>query len=372
VDDSPAPPGLRPLSRSLDLITGESLDGYLLRLSCRLRISPARLARLTGCARSTGPVIIRRHLLLGIDAHRFARATRLSASEASSLTVTPWADRYPPLARHRTWHGQPIDGWAFSIGHRYCPDCLAGDGSPLHQQYGGPWQKAWHLPVTFACPRHRRFLSEGCPRAHPGSQAIWRPPASLLIAFPSASGLHPAQCRRPLGIGGHRTACGMRLDESGEDRLPRPSQEILDAQQALLAMLSPQHPAEDAARAFTDLRVISALLCRSWPLSQDLIDSRLAAAVSKHVRQLNTGFRLALDQQPDSNLATAALLTAAIAVRDSADLQGTLARHVQSHVPGIPSPAWTPILARHQSACSPALREAAMPLATDIRHAHGI
>jgi hypothetical protein len=147
-----------------------------------------------------------------------------------------------------------------------------------------------------------------------------------------------------MGIGGYRSSCCIRLDE----------------------------PAEDAARTFTDLRVISALLCSSWPLGQDLMDSRLAAAVSEHVRHLNTGFHLALDRQPDSNLATAGLLTAAIAVRDSADLQGTLAHHAQSHGPGIPPRGWTRVLARHQSACSPALREAAVPLATDIRHAHGI
>ena len=43
-DSAPAPAGLRPLGRSLDPIAGESLDGYLLRLSCRLRVSPVRLA----------------------------------------------------------------------------------------------------------------------------------------------------------------------------------------------------------------------------------------------------------------------------------------------------------------------------------------
>jgi hypothetical protein len=371
VSDIPAAGRTRPIGRSLDPMAGESLDGYLLRLSCRLRVSPARLARLAGCVRSTGPVIIRRRLLLDVGVQRFAHAMRLSASEASSLAVASWANRYPPLARSRAWPGQPIDSWAFSIGHRYCPDCLAGDGSPLQQQYGGPWKKTWHLPVTFTCPRHQRFLSEGCPQPHPGSQPIWRPTTCLLIAFPSASGLHPAQCRQPMEHGRPRSACGMRLDEPGEDHIPRPGQDILHLQQALLALLSPQHPAGDAARTFTDLRVISALLCRSWPLGQDLMDSRLAAAVSEHVRQLNTGFHLGLDRPPGSIPATAGLLTAADAVRDSADLQCTLARHLQSRSPDIPAQAWTRVLGRHQAACSPRLREAAVPLAASLRQADG-
>jgi len=41
----PAPP---PLGRSLLPIPGESLPGFLLRLSCRLHLAPARLAELTG------------------------------------------------------------------------------------------------------------------------------------------------------------------------------------------------------------------------------------------------------------------------------------------------------------------------------------
>jgi hypothetical protein len=61
--------------------------------------------------------------------------------------------------------------------------------------------------------------------------------------------------------------------------------------------------AEDAARAFTDLRVISALLCRSWPLSQDLMDSRLTAAVSEHVRRLGAGYHQSPDRQPHGILA---------------------------------------------------------------------
>ena len=277
-------PSMRPLARSLEPLPGESLGGYLLRLSCRLRVSPAQLARLTGCA-DDGQVVIRRSLLLDLDAQRFAEATRMSTDEARSLVLGSWADRYPPIARSRTEPGSPImlDGWLFSTSHRYCPDCLAGDGSLVQQQYGGPWKKTWHLPIVFACLQHRRFLREGCPQVHPAYPGIWR-----LIPFPSASALHPAECRLPLHdgkTGRHRPYCGIRLDQPGKDDPLRPGPRTLDVQGRLLGLLSLEHPAEDASRTFTDLRVIAALLCLSWPLAEDTMDPDLAAAVSQHVRR---------------------------------------------------------------------------------------
>ena len=357
-----ARPVPRPLSRSLDPIAGESLGGYLLRLSWRLRVSPLHLARLTGCI-GDGPAAIRRRLLLDLDVPRFAHAARLSASEAGSLTAASWADRYPPIARSRATQEHRVlhDGWLFSASTRYCPDCLAGDGSPLQQQYGGPWKKAWHLPVVFACLHHQRFLREGCPQGHPGGwPAPWR-----LIAFPSASTLHPAQCRLPpqAGTGGkagrHRESCGTRLDQPGDDGLPPPGPGALDTQQHLLALLAPQHPASDAAGTFADLRVISALLCKSWPLSEDLMDTPLAAAVSDHVRRLGTGYHQTLDRQPSGILATAGLLTAAHAVRNSTDLERALARHLHPRRHDTANTTWARILSRHYSTCTPALREAA-------------
>jgi hypothetical protein len=280
----PGQAGRRPLTRSLEPLAGESLAGYLLRISCRLRISPLHLARLTGCT-SDSSAVIRRLLLLDLDVQCFALATQLSSSEAGSLTLASWADRYPPIKRSRTGPGWPaaLDDWLFNAGPRYCPGCLAGDGSPIQQQYGGPWKKYWHLPIAFACPQHHRFLREGCPQPHPAS-----PDARRLIAFPSRSAMHPAQCRRPRqpgkGTGRHRGSCGTRFDQPGDDDLLRPGPGILDARQGMLALLSPQHPAEDAVRAFTGLRVITALLCASWPLGQDLTDCDWARYLASRSR----------------------------------------------------------------------------------------
>jgi TniQ len=350
----------RPLARSLEPLAGESLAGYLLRLSCRLGIGPLELARLTGCADGNSSAVSR-HLLLTLDVQRFAQVTRLPSGAATSLTIVSWAGRYPPVTRSRTGQGPPVilDNWLFAVTPRFCPGCLAGDGSPIQQQYGGPWKKTWQLPVAFACPLHRRFLREACPEQHPA-----RPGIGTLITFPGATALHPAQCRTPLqphNKGPGRPACGSRLDQPGDDDLHRPGQAALDTQQRLLGLLSPAHPAEDASRTFTDLRLISALLCMSWPLGRDLMDARPAAEVDNHVSRLSGGARpKSLDTQPASLLATAGLLTAAVTVLDSPDLAGTVARHVQDRTTVRPSrSAWARVIERHHSACSPAMREAA-------------
>lgn len=376
VDDAPGPAWARPLPRSLDPLDGESLQGFLLRLSCRLRIAPLQLARLTGCAAGTSTAITRQ-AMLGLDTGAFARATRLAASEAAALTLVPWAARYPPIGRFlsRSSPARPAvrDAWLFSAGLRYCPACLRGDGSPAQEQYGGPWQKYWLLPVAFACPRHRALLRDGCPQQHsPAGAGNWQ-----LIRHACDSTLHPAQCRWPArsaGRGHNRPSCGTRLDQAGpgDGEPPPPGQDVLDAQQRLLGLLDDPHPAEAASRAFTDIAVITALLCDSWPLGQDLMNPRLAAAAGRHVRQLNAGSHRALGKPPRGLLATAGLLTAAITILDSPDLAGTVARHVQAGKPGSPSKSpWARILVRHHSACSPELREAAEPATRAYRRTAG-
>lgn len=375
VDDAPGPARARPLARSLDPLAGESLHGFLLRLSCRLCIAPLQLARLTGCAAGTSPAITRQ-AILGLDTGAFARATRLTVSEAAALTLVPWAGRYPPIGRFlsRSSPERPAvrDAWLFSAGLRYCPACLHGDGTPIQEQYGGPWQKYWLLPVAFACPRHRMLLRDDCPQEHSAAEAgNWQ-----LIHHACDSTLHPAQCRRsayPAGQGPKSPSCGTRLDQASPDGEPvPPGQDILNAQQRLLGLLDDRHPAEAASRAFTDIKVLTALLCDSWPLGQDLMDSRLAAAAGRHVRQLNAGSYRALGKPPCDILATAGLVTAAITILDSPDLAGTVARHVQAGKPSSPSSSpWARILDRHHSACSRALREAAEPATRAFRRIAG-
>ena len=360
----------RPLTRSLEPLTGESLAGYLLRLSCRLHITPLQLARLTGCASGTSAIISRR-LLLDLDLDNFARATRLTTDEAAALTLVPWADRYPPIARSRSGTSRPtsFDDWLFNNSLRYCPGCLAGDGSPIQQRYGGPWKIIWHLPIAFACPEHHLFLQEGCPRPHPPDPGAWR-----LIAHTSGSSLHPAQCRRPEHpgkTGRHRPSCGARLDlPAGQERL-RPDANTLATQQRLINLFDPECPAKDAVQSFTDIRIATALLCKSWPHGQNLIDPAKVTAVAEHIHHLSAGTRQALDTPPRNPVAAAALLTAATAILETADLPAVLAQHLQASWPGRPSRApWVRVLTRHQSTCSPALLQAAEPVIRSYRR-HG-
>lgn len=129
------------------------------------------------------------------------------------------------------------------------------------------------------------------------------------------SSLHPAQCRLPgpAGPGSQhpgRQPCGQRLDEHRADG-PGPGQlppGALALQQHLLAMLADTgYPAGDAAAYFTDLRVITAMLCLTWPASGDLTGLSAPALISRHVSELGTGYRPVADRPPRHPLAAAGL-----------------------------------------------------------------
>lgn len=365
----------RTLGRSLDPLPGESLNGFLLRLSCRLRLAPVRLARLAGIIRPAATSLSRR-LLLDLDAGSLAVFARLTRPEAASLTLLPWADRYPPIARSlRTTGPRPqADGWLFAPGIRYCPRCLAGDGSTVQDELGGCWKLTWQLPVAFACPDHGIPLRQGCPQDHPAADRD----RTLLISQVSDSSLHPAQCRQPGSgpavRGRKRQSCGQRLSQPAVPEAAGITPGALTLQRRMLAMLERSHPAgdEDAAAHFTDLRVITAMLCITWPDSSALAEPAAHALISRHVGERSAGTRQALDWPPTNPLTAAALLTAAAAVLDDPERQAALAQSLRGSRDGRPSSApWTRIFDRHSQSCSQRLRDVFEPSARAFRRTAG-
>ncbi|MGH3757694.1 TniQ family protein [Actinophytocola sp.] len=95
-----------------------------------------------------------------------AHALRLTIEEVSRLCLDGLRDRYPPLELddtdasyiRRSKHLPATHGWLRGNATSYCPDCLAGDDSPIQQAHGGPSRRLWRLPVTFACVTHQRLL----------------------------------------------------------------------------------------------------------------------------------------------------------------------------------------------------------------------
>jgi hypothetical protein len=136
------------LPRSLDPLPGEGLDGFLLRLSYRLERTPYRMAQLTGLIQPSEQQVVAIGLLIHLpDGRRneFARATRLSPDEVAGLCLSSMADQYPPASpapETRGWAGSLPAGnhWIFKRATRYCPQCLAGDGSAIQNDLGGPWR----------------------------------------------------------------------------------------------------------------------------------------------------------------------------------------------------------------------------------------
>jgi len=143
---------------------------------------------------------------------------------------------------------------------------------------------------------------------------------------------------------------------------------VLKIQRRLLDLLGPGHPAEDAAARFTDLRVVTALLCTTWPSGRDMIDPGARSAVDEHVQALSASSRQAFDRPPRKPAAAAALLTAASALLDAPDLGEILARHSRATREGRPSRVpWTQVYDRHESSCSENLRQAAAPVTRAYR-----
>src|SRR5260370_24726654 len=131
------------LSRSLIPVPGESLPGFLLRLSYRLSLPPARLAELAGL-RSAGvrgsrlpPVLV-----AGIPAPAlpaFTRMTRLTDGQAGELGLATWQGRYPvPAAGTATGYRRLDSRLGFAPATPLCPGRVPGGASALHYSFLRP------------------------------------------------------------------------------------------------------------------------------------------------------------------------------------------------------------------------------------------
>lgn len=287
---------------------------------------PVTLARHVGLLKERGGNRFGRALLMRSDLEKFAAMVRLTPGEAQALTVVDWHDRYPPIGRslakpYRTRSGNYFDRWLFSRNLRHCPECLSGDGSAIQDAYGGPWEKIWRLPVAFACLEHGSYLAEGCGAAH--AVRLGAPP---LFPNSAVTGLHPVQCRQPQArkYGRDSPACGNRLDRQQADAA-RPSQQQLETMRQILDQLRPSTDAKQAARFFTDLRVVAVLLGVISPSRWHTIDPTGIEPVDEHLRLGDSPADLTLDKPPRDVAATAALLTTAAAVLDSPARQDVLA-----------------------------------------------
>jgi hypothetical protein len=254
----------------------ESLPGFLLRLSNRLQISPAEIALATGL--STRLTDFAAYRMIELDSgrlRRFAVTARLTVPQASALTLAE--EQFRPLSLLRTSMSEAPgwvaiqETWIFIGGTRFCPRCLAGDGSPIQVEHGGAWNKHWRLAQVFACTTHRRLLLLRCPACR--SYAHSRPsPTGMIRLVPRPHLiLHPLQCR----VGEARSApCPGRFDHAKRpsktpavDDLPH----LLTLQERFNQLLSGQlktttaiGASVTAAEYFAALRATTTLLRAGW------------------------------------------------------------------------------------------------------------
>lgn len=298
----------RPLARSLAPLPEESLPGLLLRLAYRLDRSPARIAALCGLSRHQHRLPA--EYLIALPAESTATleaAASLRKGEAHALTLSAMAASYPPLATMRLGGSRNMASarrtWALNLSSRYCPNCLAGDGSTIQNVYGGPWRLRWHIPVSFACTAHSRLLEQGCPQCggHPNRPSNTE--RQGLITQRAISGLHPAQCRHllasgPVGADIRTPLCAARLDQTA-CAAEQPDSDLvmmLALQRRIDRHLTPTkhaHPTSDnystrKQQFFSDLIAAAQLIRLSWPDSARFAPSSTAAdLIARHVATWN-------------------------------------------------------------------------------------
>jgi TniQ len=351
------------LPRSLDPLPQETLPGYVLRLAHRLERTPGRIASLTGLASqpgSGGSHQLPAGAMLALDvgqASQFAEAAGLTPDEVANLCLCRFSHRYAPLRGAGTTSRPQPRGlartsryWVLTDATRYCPECLAGDGSAIQAAHGGGWSQLWRLPMVTACIRHQRLLSYYCPRC---GQPAHLSRLGALLPRMGDPGLHPGQCRATVRVPGKRSgsaACAARLDVPGASDTGIGQEllgQILTQQRLLICSLDAGGgvPETHAIGITGDLIALAVLIKMSWPKGEHLVAPCLRPAVAAHVERT----RLAVPQ-----------------LRGSADATLWLMRRP----PGDPAACAALMLAADEirSMDWRALRDAAAPMIGHLRH----
>lgn len=395
-----------PLPCSLAPLPDESLPGLLLRLAHRLERSPKRMLELTGLTAGSGrgyACRVSHEQMLHLSTSQrtfFARATRLTDEEVDALCFASLNERYP-TGYQEDLHPKGLlsraDLWVLSTATRYCPACLAGDGSTIQQDHGGAWQRSWRLPIAFACVQHQRLLEHRCPRCrrpafHPGPTTGRVP----LIPAPALLGLHPAQCRLPAPDDGPGP-CGQRLDQPDIDRAEALPPATLALQERLAHLIQADNRGQTtsahadctSSEYFTDLRLIAHLVSITWPEARSLapseelaarvdqleprrIEKDVVASVSKRTPSYHhAAFRPETIRPLDPAISACVLgIADTILNHRTPNEAGTILRQL---LPGTSASVngrygWGSAFNRkYREACSPGLRELVLPVTTGFR-----
>lgn len=363
------------LPRSLVPLPGEDLLGFILRLAHRLDLTPAELFRQTALLAANRTSAPSRLMLMldGDELTAFRSATGMSARAADQLTLRPYVNRYPPVAEAllgtRSLAARPrglYPAWLLTTSTRYCPSCLAGDGSEIQQRHGGPWKTEWRLAMNFACPRHQTFLRTTCPNCELPSQLVQSRTRTLLSA-PALGGLHPVQCRNRVGL--DRVPCGARLDDIELRNREHASADLLDLQDRLLRAAPYGNPTSDPTAAhnrMADVLVLAAIVRATWPMtahqtpSQALaqaLDDDLKRPGPSSAQRLSSNDTTHWDSDPFSAQGTATLLaiSASILNLPVTELRRELGQLI-AEVPPRNEPAWGRTWSMLERDCSPLFR----------------
>ncbi|MFD5728454.1 TniQ family protein [Streptomyces sp. NPDC058368] len=354
------PPPPPRLPRSLAPLPGEELPGYTLRLAHRLDLTPIELLRQTGLVATDRHAAPARLMLTmeGDALTRFCAATTMSAKDALGLTFRPYVTSYPPVAEATLGLGGygirargVFPAWLLTTSTRYCPECLAGDGSPIQQRHGGPWQSQWRMATNFACLEHHSFLRTTCPACALPAQMI-RGNSRRLIPEPHVGGLHPAQCRNvPHPRAG---ACAARLDTPIGTSEDLPTPELLDLQDRLHRAQpygAGQSPDPMAGHnRMSDLLIMATLTRATWPLTaHHTSNNALARALDQDLERPGPAPSLRLsaktavrwDSEPFSAPGTAALLEISAKILNLPVLEfRTELGHIVARLPEREETAW--------------------------------